>query len=305
MRTKLSARWLAALLSCLMLGAPLHAIGEIVELPIDFSPGLPVEEKYEVGKMEYDDPSIHVERYYEPIKVTYQDQSATRNYYVVKIRIANATQLRTAAADSFKSRAKDTVEVLARENNAVVAIEGDYYSEHPGSFVLRQGIVYRNSVIKNDQQNTQDILLIDENGDFHAILGEENPGAMDLTEIDGKKVINGFNFGPCIIRDGERLEDAHTRAVSPNNSKPWEPAQRMCLCQTGELEYMIVACTGMPLYPFADLVLSLGDVQTAYMMDGGDSVQIVFLGKKVNSTSAKNIRVVPDCIYFASAYQPD
>ena len=32
MSTKLSARWLAALLSCLMLGAPLHAMGEIVEL---------------------------------------------------------------------------------------------------------------------------------------------------------------------------------------------------------------------------------------------------------------------------------
>ena len=30
------------------------ALGEIVNLPLDFSPGLPVREKYEVGKMEYE-----------------------------------------------------------------------------------------------------------------------------------------------------------------------------------------------------------------------------------------------------------
>ena len=293
--------WCAALLlACLTALSPLGASGEIVELPIDFTPGMPLSETYEIGKMEYEDPSIRVERSYAPISVTYKGEGLTCNYYVVRVKIANATQLRTVAADSFKSSMKDFVVDIISGMNAVLAINGDYYSDHPGAFLLRQGVLYRNSVLPD-----QDVLLIDEAGDLHAILAEENPGQMDLTQVDGKKVINGFNFGPCIVRDGQRMDDSATYAKSPNNSKPWEPAQRICIGQTGELEYIIVACAfGIPLDQFADLVMSMGDVQTAYMLDGGNSVQVVFLGTKINNTSSAG-RVVPDCIYFASAYQAD
>ena len=293
-------RWAAGLLAALLLVSPGGGLGEIVTLPIDFSPGMPVREQYEMGKTTYDDPSIHVERYSDTIRVVDQDGPFTCNYYVVRVKIADASQLRTVAADSFKSSMKDFVVDIVRDMNAVVAINGDYFSDHPGSLVLRQGVMYRKSVIAN-----QDILLIDEDGDFHVILAEEDPGGMNLSEIDGKKVINGFNFGPCVVRNGERMADADTYAKSPNNSKPWEPAQRICIGQTGELEYIIVACAfGIPLDQFTDLVMSFGDVQNAYMLDGGNSVQVVFLGKKVNNTASEG-RPVPDCIYFASAWQPD
>ncbi len=289
-------RWAAGLLlAAMLLASPLSVLGEILDLPIDMSPGMPVSEKYEIGKMEYDDPSLHVERYY----VESKEYACT--YYVVRIRIASATQLRTAFAYNFESHMMRPVEDIVPLYNAVLAIDGDYYAEHPGSFVLRQGTLYRDSVLEN-----QDILLIDEDGDFHVVLWEENPGDMDLTEIDGKKIINGFNFGPCIVRDGERMDDASTYAKSPNNSKPWEENQRICIGQTGDKEYIIVACAryGLPLDRFTDLVMSLGDVQTAYMMDGGASTQIVFLGKKVNNTTAAG-RNVSDIVYFASAWRED
>ena len=266
-------RWAAGLLIVLMMASPMGGLGEIVNLPIDFSPGRPVREQYEVGKMTYDDPSIHVERYYDSIRVVDQDGPLTCNYYVVRVKIATPAQLRTAFAYNFNSHMMLPVEDIAPRYNAVAAINGDYFSEHPGSFVLRQGVLYRNSVIAN-----QDILLIDEDGDFHVILAEEDPGSMDLTQIDGKKVINGFEFGPGVIRNGERMDDAATYAKSPNNSKPCEAAQRICIGQTGELEYIIVACAfGIPLDQFADLMMSFGDVQNAYMLDGGNSTQIVFL----------------------------
>ena len=291
-------RWAAGLLAVVTLALPLNALAAIVELPIDFSPGMPLKEKYETGKMTYDDPSIHVERMYDSIRVHDKDGYLTCNYYVVRIKIASPSQLRTVAADSFTNSMKDYVVDIVRGMNAVVAINGDYFSDHPGAFVLRQGILYRNTVLTG-----QDVLLIDEDGDFHVILWEENPRAMDLTEIDGKKVINGFNFGPCIVRDGQRIDDEDTYAKSPENSKPWESAQRICIGQTGELEYIIVACAfGIPLDQFTDLVMSMGDVQTAYMLDGGNSVQVVFLDKKINNTSSEG-RVVPDCIYFASAWK--
>ena len=101
------------------------------------------------------------------------------------------------------------------------------------------------------------------------------------------------------------MDDADLYRKSPKNSHPEEAQQRLCICQTGELEYMIVACSqGMLIEQFADLVMSFGDVQTAYMLDGGASTQVVFLGKKINNTTAAG-RNVSDIIYFASAYLPE
>ena len=80
MKKRALVRRAAGLLAALMLLMPLMALGEIVELPIDFSPGMPVKERYEVGKMAYDDPSIHVERYYDSIRVVDQDGALTCNY---------------------------------------------------------------------------------------------------------------------------------------------------------------------------------------------------------------------------------
>lgn len=276
-----------AMLCCLILLIPCAALGDqIVELPIDFSPGMKVRERYEKGKMEYHDPSIDVVREY----------NSKGRYHVVRVRIATPNQLRTVAAESFNSRAKNEVANIAKKMNAVLAINGDYFSDHPGSFVLRQGQVFRGTVNEN-----RDILLIDEDGDFHIILAEEKPGEMDLTQFEGKKIINGFEFGPALVRDGIRVQDD---SKSPKNSHPNETQGRICICQTGELEYMIVACKywSMTVTQMTDLVMSFGNVQQAYMLDGGLSVNIVFLGKKVNDTDVSTVRAVPDIIYFASAW---
>ena len=286
-------RFLSALLSLFFFLLPCVSLAEILELPIDFSAGMPLQEQFSQTKMEYSDPSIQVTR------VREQSKDCRCTYYAACIKVANPTQIRTVSAGGFDSRMKVEVAVMAKRVNAVVAIDGDFYAEHPGSFVLRQGVLYRNSVNPD-----RDILLIDEAGDFHIILAEEGPGNMDLTQIDGKKVINGFEFGPALIRDGQPVFDY---SKSPKNSEPDDRAQRMCICQTGDLEYMVVCVShwGLTIADFCALIQTLGDVRHAYTLDGGDSSQLAFMGRKVNNTQDKNPRSVPDCIYFASAYSPD
>lgn len=311
---KLRKTALAALLLTVMLSSA--ALGEnIVELPIDFSGGLPLQEKYESGKMRYEDPSITVERMYADSK----EFGCT--YYVVDITIANATQIRTESAaggeNGFKSRQKVPVTTMSKRTNAVVAMDGDYYGEHPEALVLRQGVMFREI-----SETYHDLLLIDEDGDFHVILAgnrDTEEGSRNnvfpatpvtheqLTEIDGKKIINGFDFGPCIILNGEIVEANPRSIVHPHKSQSWNLAQRICLCQVGPLQYRMVAVAhfGLSVQDFAKLVLSLGPVQTAYMFDGGESAQIVFMNKKINNTQASTIRAVCDSIYFASAYQKE
>lgn len=287
-------RFIALLSFALLLSAlPFASLAKVVELPIDFSPGKPFEGKYEPSKKDYHDPSITVTRTSE------KSAKYKCTYYRVIVKIANPTQIRTLSAGGFDSKRQATVEVMSKRVNAVAAVDGDFYSKHPGSFVLRQGKVYRDSVNDNS-----DVLLIDENGDFHIILAEENPGKMDLKQVNGKKVINGFEFGPALVKDGKRVLDI---SKSPNHSDPKQRAQRIAIAQIGELEYMIVGVAhfGATLEEFCSLVQELAPVQNAYMLDGGNSAQIVFMGRKINNTHVKNVRPVSDCIYFASAYEPD
>ena len=153
----------------------------------------------------------------------------------------------------------------------------------------------------------QDLLLIDEDGDFHILLAEEHPENMDKTQINGKKVVNALCFGPALIKDGKRNTNLDS---APVHCDPNEYKERMTICQIGPLEYMVVACAhrGLTLSEMTDMILFLEpNVQQAYNLDGGISTQLLFLGRRINNTSISpdDIRKLADIVYFASAYQPD
>ena len=191
---------------------------------------------------------------------------------------------------------------LAAEDNAAVAINGDFYTGNAGRYVLRQGQVFRDSMAPG-----QDLLLIDEDGDFHIILAEEHPEEMDKTTIDGKKVHNALCFGPALIRDGEIVVDP---SKAQDQSHPIAKEIRLGLCQLGPLEYLMVvnANESLTLVEFADfLKQTFPEVQQAYNLDGGMSAHMVFMGELRNKAALVNgqdYRPVPDILYFASAYQP-
>ena len=72
---------------------------------------------------------------------------------------------------------------------------------------------------------------------------------------------------------------------------------------------MVLCCAnyGLPLTTMRDLALSLGPVQTAYNLDGGESSQISFLGRWFNNGANGNTKArgITDIIYFASAWFKD
>ena len=73
------------LLICILTILPGLGLGEILQLPIDFSPGMRPVDTYVQGMTTYDDPSIHVER-----KWGKNDQFGC-TVYTMDITIANAT----------------------------------------------------------------------------------------------------------------------------------------------------------------------------------------------------------------------
>ena len=290
-------RMLAALMALLILVGPGSACAEILKLPMDFSGGTKPQRKYEIGLMEYQDPSILVTRQSE--RVPLPDGKETR-LYVLRIKIADPSQLRTASMQGFDKlkRAGDNA-FMANRVNAVVAFGGDYYCGDAKRFVLRQGIVYKESMGSN-----LDLLLIDEDGDFNIILAKDHPEEMDKTQVNGKKVVNALCFGPALIKDGQKNTNLDS---FPTHCDPEEQHERLAFCQIGPLEYMVVACAhrGLTLPELTDMILMLEpNVQQAYNLDGGISTQLLFLGRRINNTSGEARKLV-DIVYFASAYQPD
>ena len=283
--------------------------GEYRPLPLDIEQGGArlVNFKYTSDLSIYEDPTIRVE---------YHRVNGGKTwgvvYYFADIVIKDPTQMRTAFATgskTFKPNYKKIVRGISTKLNAVMAINGDFFAGFSGNaFVLRQGDIYRDTVEPNF-----DVLLVDEDGDFHVITADQDLASVDKTQMDGKKVINAFQFGPALVIDGVPVDDEPLldRARSPRDAQPDMANQRMGIMQLGKLHYMVLTCAhyGLTLPRFRDLAMYVSNYQasTVYTLDGGNSAQMVFLGRKKNNTDAvpdpekEGERPVKDIIYFASA----
>ena len=301
----ITKRFPVLLLALLLLTLPLSAALADGALPIDLSGGAPYTVKYSSDLKVYEDPTIRVER----DKVVSPAKEFNCTYYYAIVTIQDASQLRTVPADNkdFVSNHRTPGPNMAKRVNAIIAINGDFPNTFNGNvsntYVLRQGEIYRDSV-----EPTLDLLLIDEDGDFHVIPAGPEQETMDKTEVDGKRVINAFQFGPALIIDGEPVPDEviHDRAHSPAWARPDAQGQRMCIGQIGPLQYLVVCCAhyGSNLATMREIALTIApDCQTLYTLDGGESAQMMFLGRKINNINedGNKPRKISDLIYFASA----
>ena len=295
------AAFLAAFL--LMISAGVFAAAEedddnlpIFPLPVDFSPGNPLDPScFHSDPDCYDDPSIHVD-------ITSGDCNGVL-YWIADITITEPSQLRTAAAEDFSDkRSRRPGSVIARRMNAVLAVDGDFYnytSNNDVHVTIRQGVTFQNSLL---DRACQDVLLIDEDGDFHGI---EDPKAGDIgTEVNGKKIINAFYFGPLLVNNGEIRKNK-----APSHMDPDQLSQRVAIAQTGHLKYRVIVTSSnqygskaFKFEPWREFIASMDDIQVAYNLDGGDSAFLYFNGKKINNPEFENERDISDIIYFASSW---
>lgn len=297
----------AAALLCAGAGAALGE--ETYTLPIDLSGGM----KYDAGaswkkdRNCYEDPTIRAEFHeFRENMVNPQDNGTHGVYYCyVDVKIKHPSQLRTASGDQAnftRGIMKRTLDI-AKRVQAVVAVDGDfcnsYYGQEGNKYCLRQGVVYRDTVV-----DYLDMLLIDEDGNFHIRQGGPELAEMNKEEIDGKKVINAFQFGPALVIDGEPVPDEYVldEKHSPLTAQPQNWAARIAIAQIEPLHYLVFSnWYGLNLAQVRDLVMSIAPCKTVYVLDGGNSGQVVFQKHQVNQNEV-NDRTIYDIIYFASAY---
>ncbi len=330
---RFSVRVLAVLLALLL---PVSALGEDAGashaeaedafpwtlgdylLPIDFTPGSAPDEN---GYSESKDANGNAVMVYEDstIKVTVSQATWMNTpILIADVVISDPSQLRTASmGDGDFSKGKMSqgkVVTQAKHMNAVLAINGDSaYAKEKKEF----GIIFRqgkqiHARLDESGRFRMDLLLVDENGDFHGIHSAQ-PGDLDDPSVyEGRKIFNVFSFGPIIVENGAVVTDYRGADRGTSEGGTWMvmrsgiDATRMVIGQAGPLHYKIFTSKGkrsgsrgLTLQELAEFIVTQ-DVQIAYNLDGGDSTVLYFRGKQVNPDTG-NARALWDIIYFASA----
>jgi exopolysaccharide biosynthesis protein len=237
----------------------------------------------------YRDDTIIVE-----IQEVKQDDSI---YHVAYVKIATPSQLRTAVAGDLNSTRTAPTTTLAKSVNAVVAVNGDFYSKYTGGYIVRQGQTVRKKVSDN-----YDLLLIDENADFHLLpAGKQTQQNAIVTLLQTHQIVNAFFFGPSLVMDGNLCDISQEYGWNPYGQEP-----RAAIGQIGPLTYAIVTVdgridesAGVTLPTLAKFMAQIG-CQQAYNLDGGNSSALVYHNQLLSIKGVEE-RSVNDIVYFASA----
>lgn len=279
---------LSSLLLLLVPSAKAEESKTFEPLPIDFSGGrLPLYEAYRMDGYEDDSISLQLET---------RDMD-TVVWRIARISISHPSQLRTGLAGSPGSSRVALISSMAKKNNAVIAINANYMSNDPAktSFEYRMGEKIRAKLNRN-----KDLLIIDENADFHVIVKSDKDEVQALSDA-GHQIINAFTFGPGLVKDGAMLEIDSNYSYNPHGKEP-----RMAIGQTGPLEYVIALAEGrtgdsqgVTQQELAEFMLGLG-CQQAFNLDGGNSATMVYNENYYQHKTAANERAQSDMIYFAT-----
>lgn len=217
--------------------------------------------------------------------------------YIADVEVKSAEYLRTLLArDTFGTNITETTSDMSERAGAILAINGDYYGANKRGYVIKNGVLYRDT-IRGD--TAYDDLVVYADGSF-GFVNEKEVSAQQLI-ADGVRQL--FAFGPVLVRDGEIAVDSNDEVGKSMSSNP-----RTALGVINALHYVFVVSDGrtaesegLSLYELAEVMAGYG-CTAAYNLDGGGSSTMVFNGRLINNptTNGRTIteRKVSDIVYI-------
>ena len=258
-------------------------VQETSQAPVESSPAVSADS---VDARTYQDENISV-------TLTEQTVNGTA-VYVADVRLASAEYLKTAfASDTYGKNVTAKTSAIAAAHDAILAVNGDYYGARERGYVIRNGVVYR------DSADSADVLCVYADGTMEIV----DPATVTAQELVERGVWQAFSFGPALVEDGavsvsEGDEVGKAKASNPRTAVGMiDPLHYVFVVSDGRTD----ASEGLSLYELAQFMRTLG-VETAYNLDGGGSSTMVFQGEVVNNptTSGNSIkeRGVSDIVYI-------
>lgn len=218
-------------------------------------------------------------------------------YYVADVEFKNSETLKTAfAKNQFGTNIIQDTSVIAEDNNAILAINGDYYGFREDGIIIRNGIIFRDVPTRTG-------LSIYNDGTMKSF--DETATTADELLADG--VVQAFSFGPALVENGIANTDLGRTIIDKNfgnrNIENANPRTGIGYISPNHFIFVIVDgrskeySNGVNLSEFARIFQDLG-CKEAYNLDGGGSSTMYFMGRVVNNPLGKETeRGVSDIIY--------
>ena len=213
------------------------------------------------------------------ISITVTEETAANGsitYYLADIYVRDITCFQSALArDTYGSGFRDSISDMAVLNNALLAINGDYYGN------TNEGVVIRNGVIYRANRTNCDVCVLYYDGTMKVMPGS----SFSLEEAIADGAWQAWTFGPALLdTDGEVLTafSSTNRIISANPRTAigyYEPGHYCMVVVDGRGE-----SAGITLPALSQLFYDLG-CTAAYNLDGGNSSIMVWGGDVINDPS--------------------
>jgi len=215
--------------------------------------------------------------------------------YVADVQVSSPEYLKTALAQNAYGRnVTEKTSEMAEDNNAILAINGDYYGAQESGYVIRNGVIYRDTA-----SDGQEDLVVYQDGSL-GIIQEDEITAQELLDNGAQQVLS---FGPALLENSTISVSQSDEVGKAKASNP-----RTAIGMIDDLHYVFVVSdgrtsesTGLSLYQMAEFMQSLG-AETAYNLDGGGSSTMYFNSEVVNNPTTNGSRIeersVSDIVYI-------
>ena len=195
------------------------------------------------------------------------------NAYIADIHLTETRIMQTG----FPDKKTATADVIAKDNGAILAVNGDFYLN------INKGILIRNGTVLQDSEGTSDICVIYQDGTMKTF----GPGEYSVEGILNQNPWQVWSFGPALL---DEYGDPKTEFNTSNNIYNRNPRTAIGYFEPGH--YCLVTIdgrsegnsNGATIRALAAMMADL-DCKAAYNLDGGDSSIMVFDGKTVNKPS--------------------
>ena len=214
--------------------------------------------------------------------------------YVADVVVSSVEYLKTAFANNTYGRnIKQTTSKIAASVGAIFAVNGDYYGFRNSGYVIRNGVLYRDSVYSSSRE----ALVVGADGALFSVY-EKKVSAKSLYQDNAEHVLS---FGPTLVQDRKIM-------VTPSDEiGKWTSNPRASMGMIEPLHYVFIVSdgrtsksAGLSLYQLAQVYLEY-DCEFAYNLDGGGSATMVFNGRVINiPTDGSHVgeRKVSDIVYI-------
>ena len=220
-------------------------------------------------------------------------------YFVADVLVSDARVVRGGfAQNKYGTNIVANTSTIAKENNAILAINGDYYGFRDSGILIRNGVAYRDESARTG-------LALYKDGTMK-VYDETTTNAAELVKAG---VWDTLSFGPALVVDGSVPAGIDEVEVDTNvgNHSVQGNQPRTGLGMIAPNHFVFIAADGrsrgyskgVSMTEFAEIFKGLG-ASVAYNLDGGGSTTMWFNGKVVNKPLGKNKeRGTSDIIYIA------